>query len=82
MAVTNHLDFCMMATTITWVYARKLEKTPNRRHAVHGRKHFAFSDVRRALAKADLSKDLTILCLPPGKPADNSVVNALLRLAA
>ena len=82
MAVTNHLDFCMMATTITWVYACKLEKTPNRRHAVHGRKHFAFSDVRRALAKAALSKDFTILCPPPGKPADNSVINALLRLAA
>jgi len=28
-AVTNHLEFCMMATTLTWVYACRLEKTPS-----------------------------------------------------
>jgi len=81
-AVTNHLDFCMMAIAITWIYACRLQKTPNRRHAVCGRNHFAFSDVRRSIAKAALAEDFAILCPPPGKPADNSVVAALLRLAA
>lgn len=81
-AVTNHLDFCMMAIAITWIYACGLQKTPNRRHAVRGRNHFAFSDVRRSITKAALADDFTILCPPPGKPANNSVVAALLRLAA
>ncbi|MCF6268032.1 MAG: transposase, partial [Desulfuromusa sp.] len=26
-AVTSHLEFCMMATTLTWVYACRPEKT-------------------------------------------------------
>lgn len=81
-AVTNHLNFCMMATAITWIYASRLQKTPSRRHAVHGRNHFAFSDVRRSIAKAALADDFVILCPPPGKPADNSVGAALLQLVA
>jgi len=75
-AVTNHLDFCMMATAITWIYACRLEKTPNRRHAVHGRMHFAFSDIRRSIAMVALSDDFEILFLPLGKPSYNSVVAA------
>ena len=51
-AVQNHLNFCMMAIALTWIYASRLEKTPSRRHAVKGRGHFAFSDVRRLTAKA------------------------------
>jgi len=81
-AVTNHLEFCMMATSITWIYACRMEKTPKRRHAVSGRGHFAFSDVRRLVAKAALSDDFRILCPPPGKPVDNSVISTLFRLAA
>ncbi|MCP4630348.1 MAG: transposase, partial [bacterium] len=50
-AVMNHLQFCMMATSLTWIYASRLEKTPNRRHVVKGRNHFAFSDVRRLIAE-------------------------------
>jgi len=81
-AVTNHLDFCMMATSITWIYACRLQKTPNRRHAVKGRGHFAFSDVRRLLAEAALDNDFAILCPPPSKSLANSFVTALLRMAA
>ena len=81
-SVSNHLDFCMMATSLTWIYACYLEKTPNRRHAVNGRHHFAFSDVRRLVAKAALDDDFAILCPPPSKPAANTFVAALLRLAA
>ncbi len=28
-AVTNHLNFCMIATAITWIYASRLQKTPS-----------------------------------------------------
>lgn len=81
-AVTNHLDFCMMATSITWIYACRLEKTPSRRHAVKGRGHFAFSDVRRMVAEAALDDNFTILCPAPSKSLPNSFVSALLRMAA
>ena len=81
-AVTNHLEFCMMATTLTWVYACRLEKTPNRRHAVKGRGHFAFSDVRRLVAKATMDDNFTILCTVPRKSLINSLVTAFLRMAA
>lgn len=81
-AVTNHLHFCMMATSLTWIYASRLEKTPNRRHAVKGRKHFAFSDVRRLVAEAALQDDFGILCPVPRKSIVNSLVAVLVRMAA
>jgi len=81
-AVTNHLSFCMLATSLTWIYACRLANAPNRRHAVHGRDHFAFSDVRRILTKAALDSNFTLLCPPASKPVDNSIVTALFRLVA
>ena len=81
-AVTNHLHFCMMATSLTWIYASRLEKTPERRHAVKGRNHFAFSDVRRLIAKAALTDKFSILCPAPRKTVLNSLVTTLLRMAA
>ncbi len=81
-AVTNHLEFCMMATTLTWVYACRLEKTPSRRHAVKGRDHFAFSDVRRLVAKATMDDNFAILCPVPRKSVINSLVTAFMRMAA
>ena len=81
-AVTNHMEFCMMAITLTWVYACRLEKTPSRRHAVKGRDHFAFSDVRRLIAKAAMDDNFTILCPRPGKTMINSFVTALMRMTA
>jgi hypothetical protein len=32
-SVTNHLNFCMAATTITWIYAEHLPQAPARRYA-------------------------------------------------
>ena len=81
-AVQNHLDFCMMATSLTWIYACRLEKTPSRRHAVKGRNHYAFSDVRRLVAKAALDDNFSLLCPPPRKSVVNSLVTALMRMAA
>jgi hypothetical protein len=81
-AVMNHLHFCMMATSVVWIYASRLEKTPSRRHAVKGRNHFAFSDVRRLVAKAALDDNFGILFPVPRKSAVNSLVAVLLRIAA
>ncbi len=81
-AVTNHLHFCMMACTIAWVYASRLEKIPTRRHFVRGRKHFAFSDVRRLITEVVLDNKFGILFPVPRKSAINSLVHTLLRIAA
>ena len=81
-AVQNHLDFCMMATSLAWIYAWRLEKTPSRRHLVKGRNHYAFSDVRRLVAKAALDDNFSILCPTPRKPIVISLVTALMRIAA
>ena len=81
-AVMNHLNFCMMATSVAWIYASRIEKTPNRRHAVKGRNHFAFSDVRRSVARAALDDNFGILFPVPRKSVVNSLVAVLLRMAA
>lgn len=59
-----------------------IEKTPSRRHIVKGRNHFAFSDVRRLIAEAALDDNFSILCPVPRKSKVNSLVTALLRMAA
>lgn len=56
-SVLNHLDFCMMATTLTWIYADRLQRTPDRKYKIRGRSGFAFSDVRRIIAEATLDQD-------------------------
>ena len=81
-AVINHLHFCMMATSLTWIYASRMEKSPNRRHAVKGRRHFAFSDIRRCIAEAALNDNFDLLCPVPRKSVINSIVTTLLRMAA
>lgn len=81
-AVTNHLNFCMMATTITWIYADHLGKTPQRCYAVNNRNHFAFSDVRKLITQAALDKDFVCFCPKPDKPPQNSFISALLRMVA
>ena len=81
-AVTNHLNFCMMAATVTWVYADHIDHTPARCYAVNNRQHFAFSDVRKLITQAALDKDFVTVCPKPGKPTKNSFIDALLRMVA
>ena len=81
-AVGNHLHFCMMATSLAWIYASRLDKTPSRRHVVKGRNHFAFSDVRRLITEAAMDDNFSILCPGPPKSTINSLVAVLLRMAA
>lgn len=81
-AVTHHLNFCLMASTVTWIYADRIKVDPERRHIVKGRTSFAFSDVRRLVSNAALSDDF--LGLWPGrhKGPQNSFVSLLLRMVA
>jgi SRSO17 transposase len=81
-AVTNHLNFCMMAASFSWIYADYLGKAPTRRHAVNGRGHFAFSDIRRLISKEAADDNFPGLCPEPRKPVLNSVITLILKMAA
>lgn len=81
-AVTNHLNFCMMATTVIWIYADRLDHTPQRCYAANNRTHFAFSDVRKLITQDALNENFITLCPRPGKPQPNSVIQALVRMVA
>jgi SRSO17 transposase len=81
-AVTNHLQFCMMSATLTWIYAERLKADPERRHKVKGRTSFAFSDIRRIIADEALSCNFSRLCPKPGKPVKKSFISTLLRMVA
>lgn len=81
-SVLNHLNFCMMATTLTWIYADRLKNAPDRRHKIRGRAGFAFSDVRRIIAEAALSSDFYRVCPVPGQTPQKSFVKTLLRMVA
>ena len=81
-SVMNHLNFCMMAATVTWLYAIHLEHAPERRHIIRGRSSFAFSDVRHIIAKAVLSENFDRVCSQKVKPSKNLPVAVLLRMVA
>lgn len=81
-AVKNHLQFCMMAMTLTWIYAAKIDSNPIRRHQINGRASFAFSDIRRNLSKVILSDDFLKGLLKSRNPMQNTIASLLLRLVA
>jgi len=81
-AVTNHLNFCMMATTLIWVYADRLQTAPDRKFKIRGRSGFAFSDVRRIMAEAALDVDFQSLCPLPVQKPQKSFIKTLLRMVA
>ena len=81
-AVINHLNFCTMATTLTWIYADRIQADPQRRHIVKGRTSFAFSDVRRLMTNAALSEDFLRLWPKPRNHPQNAFVSLLMRMAA
>jgi len=81
-AVTNHLHFCMVATTLVWIYAARLQHTPARRYATRDRREYAFADVRRSLAKAIATQDFNIGCSAILKAAQNPLIATIMRLVA
>jgi len=81
-AVVNHLQFCMAATTITWIYAAHLKQVPIRRYASDNTTEYNFADVRRALANEIGRTGFGIDCRDPGKADDKSLISVIMRLAA
>ncbi len=81
-AVINHLNFCMMAATLTYIYADRLQAAPDRRHKIRGRASFAFSDVRRIMTEAALHPDFKSICPLPTQTPQNSFIKLLLRMVA
>ncbi|WP_198926578.1 hypothetical protein, partial [Acidithiobacillus thiooxidans] len=74
--------FCLLATTLTWIYADRITADPKRRHIVKGRTSFAFSDVRKLITDEALSDHFLglwpHLCQPPHK----SFTQMLMRMVA
>jgi hypothetical protein len=81
-AVTNHLHFCMAATTIVWIYAEHLSQAPIRRYASGKTTEYAFADVRRSLARLLAKEGFGIDCQDPGKPDQNPLISTVMRLVA
>jgi len=59
-----------------------MSKTPTRQHAVEGRNHFAFSDVRKAVSEAAADPNFGLLFPVPRKSMLNSLIDLLMRMAA
>jgi hypothetical protein len=80
--VTNHLNFCLAATTLTWIYGAHLEKAPPRRYATAKRTEYAFGDLRRALAKDLGAQGFGIDCQGNDKATRNPLIAAVMDLVA
>lgn len=81
-AVINHINFSMMAATVTWIYGARLQNIPERRHKVRGRNSFAFSDLRHIIAKAALNENFDAVCRNHRNSLKKSFVDILLRMVA
>jgi hypothetical protein len=81
-AVTNHLQFCMAATTITWIYGASLEQAPARRYAAARRTEYAFADLRRTLAHDLADVGFGVDCGDPGHGTRNPLIAAVMGLVA
>jgi hypothetical protein len=81
-AVFNHLNFCMAATTLAWLYAEHLKQAPMRRYASKNTAEYAFADVRRVLAKELANEGFGINCQHHAKPDQNPLISAVMRLVA
>jgi len=81
-AVSNHLHFCMVATTLTWIYAALLEQAPPRRYASQRTTEYAFADVRRALSKHLAEEGFGTGCPDSANPHRKSLIATVLGLVA
>ncbi|MFB1490697.1 MULTISPECIES: transposase [unclassified Thiocapsa] len=81
-AVVNHLHFCMVATTVIWIFAASLEQAPARRYAAARRTEYAFAEVRRALAYDLADVGFGVDCDDPGQGTRNHLIVAVMRLVA
>ena len=81
-AVTNHLHFCMAATTLTWIYGAHLHQAPPRRYATAKRTAYAFADLRRTLAKDLGGQGFGSDCRIPGNATRNPLIATVMDLVA
>ena len=81
-AVTNHLNFCMAATAITWIYGAHLEHAPPRRYPTTKRTEYAFADLRRRLAQDLGGEGFGIDCVGANRPTRNPLIAAVMALVA
>jgi len=81
-AVFNHLNFCMVATAITWIYAEHLKQPPIRRYASKNSTEYTFADVRRSLAKQLADEGFGIDYQDPGKRDRNPLISTVMQLVA
>lgn len=80
-AVTNHLNFCMMATAIAWVYADRLQSQPKRRRSSKRNTSYSFSDVRHHIAQSFSNEDFLKVLFNSSKTTKNKFISTILRLA-
>ncbi|MGR9107916.1 MAG: hypothetical protein ACU843_13385 [Gammaproteobacteria bacterium] len=73
--MAHEVTLIMMAATVTWIYADRIQADPERRNVVKGRTNFAFSDVRRLITNAALTEDFLTLWPIPIKPRQNPFVS-------
>jgi hypothetical protein len=81
-AVTNHLQFCLAATTITWIYAEHLPQAPTRHYASQRTTEFTFGDARRSLAKHIAEEGFSTDCQDRRKSDRNPLIATVMRLVA
>jgi hypothetical protein len=63
----------MLATTLVWIYAERLENTPKRRYATQDRTEYAFAD--------EIGRPgFVIRYYKSYKPPENSLLQSFMRL--
>ncbi len=80
--MTNHLNFCLAATVITWIYSAYLEQALPRRYDTTRHTEYVFADLRRRLAQDLGGEGFGIVCAETGKPTQNSLIAAVMKLVA
>lgn len=81
-AVTNHLNFCMFATAVVWLYAIHLPKAPTRRYRSKNTTEYTFADVRRELSHFIAKGGFGIDCANCAEPPRNRLVGIVMGLVA
>lgn len=81
-AVTNHLNFCMMAMLFAWIYAARLKNAPQRRGKQTRYGAFTFSDVRYAISEQVSRKDFLPVLFNSRKSSKNYLIATMLQIAA
>jgi hypothetical protein len=72
----------MAATTLTWIYAARMDHTPARRYNTNTRTEYAVADVRGSIADAIAKQGFDIGCPEVTKPERKSPLSTFMRLVA